>query len=48
MIVHDADLEYFPEDISEMFEAVSTEKENLVLGSRTIGTKKKNLYFYVF
>ena len=49
VIVHDADLEYFPEDIPEMFEVVSTEKENLVLGSRTIGTKKrKNLYFYTY
>ena len=49
VIVHDADLEYFPEDIPEMFEAVSTERDNLILGSRTIGTKKrKNLYFYTY
>ena len=49
VVVHDADLEYFPEDISEMFEAISSDQEHLILGSRTIGTKKrKNLYFYTY
>lgn len=49
VMVHDADLEYFPEDIPELFDSISNEREYLILGSRTIGTKKrKNLYFYTY
>ena len=45
VIVHDADLEYFPSDIVEMFEIVKDKNKLLVLGSRTIGTKERiNLY----
>ena len=44
-----ADLEYFPEDIPEMYENVSLEKNNLILGSRTIGSKERtSLYFYTY
>jgi glycosyltransferase involved in cell wall biosynthesis len=42
LIVHDADLEYFPSDIPEMFEAAKTKPSCLVLGSRTIGKKNRN------
>ncbi len=35
-IVHDADLEYFPSDIPEMFEIAKKNQGCLVLGSRTI------------
>jgi len=46
VIIHDADLEYFPDDIPEMFEKVSIDKDLLILGSRTIGTKeRKSIYF---
>tara|TARA_B100001250_G_scaffold330274_1_gene295139 strand:+ start:416 stop:1132 length:717 start_codon:yes stop_codon:yes gene_type:complete len=49
VIVHDADLEYFPEDIPEMYEKISPKKDSLILGSRTIGNKKrKNIYFYTY
>ena len=49
VIVHDADLEYFPEDIPEMFEKISPKKNSLILGSRTIGDKeRKNIYFYTY
>ena len=49
VIIHDADLEYFPDDIPEMFEKVSSDKDSLILGSRTIGSKKrKSLYFYTY
>ena len=41
VIVHDADLEYFPEDIPEMFEIAKNNKDTLVLGSRTIGDKTR-------
>ena len=45
VIVHDADLEYFPSDIVEMFEIAKDKNKLLVLGSRTIGTKERiNLY----
>ena len=43
VVIHDADLEYFPEDIEEMFKEVNG--DNLILGSRFIGNKKRiNLY----
>ena len=45
VIVHDADLEYFPEDIPEMFEIALKNKNTLVLGSRTIGTKKRTTLY---
>lgn len=45
VIIHDADLEYFPSDIPEMFEEAKTTPFSLVLGSRTIGEKvRKNRY----
>jgi len=42
LIVHDADLEYFPHDIPEMFEIAKINPSSLVLGSRTIGEKVRN------
>ena len=49
VIIHDADLEYFPEDIPEMFDKTHNNKDILVLGSRTIGSKvRKNIYFYTY
>lgn len=42
LIVHDADLEYFPSDIPEMFEVSKRNPQSLVIGSRTIGTKNRN------
>lgn len=45
VIVHDADLEYFPSDIPRMFEISSNNPSTLVLGSRTIGSgKRRNNY----
>ncbi len=49
ILVHDADLEYFPEDIPEIFNSLSDFENCLVIGSRTVGGKKrKNLYFYTY
>jgi len=42
LIIHDADLEYFPSDIPEMFEAAKTNPSCLIIGSRTIGKKNRN------
>ena len=42
LIVHDADLEYFPSDIIDMFEVAKDNPSKLVLGSRTIGEKIRN------
>ena len=45
IVIHDADLEYFPEDISEMFEMSKNFPKTLILGSRFIGNKeRKNVY----
>lgn len=45
VIIHDADLEYFPNDIIEMFEKTLVYKDSLILGSRFIGSKiRKNIY----
>jgi len=45
VIIHDADLEYFPEDIVEMFKVSKLHPTSLILGSRFIGDKRrKNIY----
>ena len=36
VVVHDADLEYFPDDLIEMFKLIKTNSESLILGSRTL------------
>jgi len=46
VVIHDADLEYFPSDIVEMFEVSKDYPESLILGTRFKGNKKrKNIYF---
>ena len=45
VIIHDADLEYFPDDIFEMFEVCKQYPNSMILGSRFIGSKeRKNVY----
>ena len=41
--IHDADLEYYPEDFYSMYEKI--DKNNLVLGSRFIGNLKRNNFY---
>lgn len=41
VVIHDADLEYFPKDIVEMFEISKKNSDELILGSRFIGSKKR-------
>ena len=46
VVIHDADLEYFPDDIIEMFNLAILNPDSLILGSRFIGDKvRKNVYF---
>ena len=48
-VIHDADLEYFPEDIVEMYELSKKNISSLILGSRFIGEKdRKNIYKRTF
>ena len=45
VVIHDADLEYFPKDIDEMFSVAKKHPESLILGSRFIGKKQRtNVY----
>ena len=46
-VVHDADLEYNPEDLIEMINLAIDHPDDLILGSRIVGVKnRKNKYFY--
>lgn len=48
-VIHDADLEYFPNDIVEMYELSKLNTKSLILGSRFIGEKKRtNIYVRTF
>ena len=49
VIIHDADLEYFPSDLKKMTEISKLNPENIILGSRFIGNKeRKNIYFRTY
>ena len=49
VVIHDADLEYLPEDIVQMYEKALTNQNSLILGSRFIGTKKReNVYLRTY
>jgi len=42
VVIHDADLEYFPKDIVQMYEKALTNQNSLILGSRFTGNKQRN------
>ncbi len=47
VVVHDADLEYNPQDLREMISLAIDHPDDLILGSRIIGKKNRiNKYFY--
>tara|TARA_B100001287_G_scaffold225456_1_gene195002 strand:- start:66 stop:755 length:690 start_codon:yes stop_codon:yes gene_type:complete len=49
VVIHDADLEYFPEDIVQMYEKALTNQNSLILGSRFRGSKKReNVYLRTY
>ena len=45
VVIHDADLEYFPEDIVEMFDCVEENQDSIILGSRFIGNKNRRTIY---
>ena len=46
VVIHDADLEYFPDDIVEMFHCVEENPDSLILRLKIYWVKKrKNVYF---
>lgn len=49
VIIHDADLEYFPDDIPQMFEAAKQNIDSLILGTRFNGDKnRENIYMRTY
>lgn len=48
VVIHDADLEYFPEDLIGMFELIDKNNIELVVGSRFIEDVKKIIYFRTY
>lgn len=48
VVIHDADLEYFPEDLIGMFELINKNNIELVVGSRFIEDVKKIIYFRTY
>ena len=42
VVIHDADLEYFPDDLIEMKSVSENNPESLILGTRFKGNKKRN------
>ena len=45
VIVHDADLEYYPSDITKMFDISKKNPESLIIGTRTQkGVERKKIY----
>ena len=49
VVIHDADLEYFPDDLVNMWELSLKHENSLILGSRFIGKEtRKNIYFRTY
>lgn len=48
VVIHDADLEYSPSDIVSMFSFINKNRDNLILGSRFLQSKKIQKYYRTF
>lgn len=48
VVIHDADLEYFPEDLRNMYELIKTNNVDLVIGSRFIKSNKEIVYLRTY
>jgi len=48
VVIHDADLEYFPENLVAMFNLIENNEIDLVIGSRFIGDVKKIIYYRTY
>ena len=45
VVIHDADLEYFPNDLRNMYELITTKNVDLVIGSRFLKDNNKIVYY---
>jgi len=48
VVVHDADLEYFPRDLRNMYEIIKQNNIDLVIGSRFLKDNKKIIYYRTY
>jgi len=48
VVIHDADLEYFPKDLKKMYELIQKNNVDLVIGSRFIKSNKEMVYFRTY
>ena len=48
VVIHDADLEYFPKDLRKMYDLIKKTNVNLVIGSRFTEDSKKIVYFRTY
>ena len=47
-VIHDSDLEYNPNNISDLCKKINTEKSNFILGSRFLDNSKIQIYIRTF
>ena len=48
VVIHDADLEYFPQDLRNMYALIQANDVDLVIGSRFIEDTKKIIYYRTY
>ncbi len=48
VVIHDADLEYFPRDLRNMYELIKQKNIDLVIGSRFLKDDKKIIYYRTY
>jgi len=48
VVIHDADLEYFPNDLRNMYELITTKNVDLVIGSRFLKDNKNIIYYRTY
>ena len=48
VVIHDADLEYFPRDLRNMYELIKKNNIDLVIGSRFLDDNKKIIYYRTY
>jgi dolichol-phosphate mannosyltransferase len=48
VVIHDADLEYFPQDLRNMYNLIQTNNVDLVIGSRFLEDTKKIIYYRTY
>jgi dolichol-phosphate mannosyltransferase len=48
VVIHDADLEYFPNDLRNMYELITAKDVDLVIGSRFLKDNKNIIYYRTY